>query len=88
MHKQHGFFIPDVEYLKDPEGLLTSLGLKVKRDFMSPYCNDLCHPFSCLEAVRKHMAAKGHYKVHYCDGGDDEEAESEEFYDYNSSYVD
>lgn len=29
MHKQHGFFIPDVEYLKDPKGLLTFLGLKV-----------------------------------------------------------
>lgn len=29
MHKQHGFFIPDVEYLKDPRGLLTYLGLKV-----------------------------------------------------------
>ena len=29
MHKQHGFFIPDVEYLKDPNGLLTYLGLKV-----------------------------------------------------------
>lgn len=30
MHKQHGFFIPDVEYLKDPEGFLTYLGLKVQ----------------------------------------------------------
>lgn len=29
LHKQHGFFIPDVEYLKDPKGLLTYLGLKV-----------------------------------------------------------
>lgn len=29
MHKHHGFFIPDIEYLKDPEGLLTYLGLKV-----------------------------------------------------------
>lgn len=29
MHKYHGFFIPDVEYLKDPKGLLTYLGLKV-----------------------------------------------------------
>lgn len=29
MHKQHGFFIPDVEYLKDPVGLLTYVGLKV-----------------------------------------------------------
>ena len=29
MHKQHGFFIPDVEYLKDVKGFLTYLGLKV-----------------------------------------------------------
>lgn len=88
MHKFHGFFIPDVEYLKDPEGLLTYLGLKVKRDFMCLYCNERCHPFTSLEAVRKHMAAKGHCKVHYGDGDEDEEAELEEFYDYSSSYVD
>lgn len=29
MHKKHGFFIPDSEYLKDPVGLLTYVGLKV-----------------------------------------------------------
>lgn len=29
LHKQHGFFIPDIEYLKDPKGLLTYLSLKV-----------------------------------------------------------
>ncbi|GKV48568.1 hypothetical protein SLEP1_g55367 [Rubroshorea leprosula] len=34
------------------------------------------------------MAAKGHCKVHYGDGNDDEEAELEEFYDYSSSYMD
>ncbi|KAI3468430.1 hypothetical protein Pfo_025093 [Paulownia fortunei] len=88
MHKQHGFFIPDIEYLKDPKGLLTYLGLKVKRDFMCLYCNERCHPFSSLEAVRKHMKAKSHCKVHYGDGSEDEEAELEEFYDYSSSYVD
>ncbi|KAF2283543.1 hypothetical protein GH714_011930 [Hevea brasiliensis] len=88
MHKRHGFFIPDVEYLKDPKGLLTYLGLKVKRDFMCLYCNDRCHPFNSLEAVRKHMVAKSHCKVHYGDGDDDEEVELEEFYDYSSSYVD
>lgn len=88
MHKHHGFFIPDVEYLKDPKGLLTYLGLKVKRDFLCLYCNDRCHPFNSLEAVRKHMVAKSHCKVHYGDGDDDEEAELEEFYDYSSSYVD
>ncbi|KAJ6800213.1 cytoplasmic 60S subunit biogenesis factor REI1-like protein 1 [Iris pallida] len=88
MHKRHGFFIPDVEYLKDPEGLLTYVGLKVKRDFLCLYCNDRCQPFQSLEAVRKHMVAKGHCKIRYGDGGDDEEAEFEEFYDYSSSYVD
>ncbi|KAK9946777.1 hypothetical protein M0R45_012223 [Rubus argutus] len=50
MHKHHGFFIPDIEYLKDPKGLLTYLGLKVKRDFMCLYCNDRCQPFNSLEA--------------------------------------
>ncbi|EOA26377.1 hypothetical protein CARUB_v10023355mg [Capsella rubella] len=87
MHKFHGFFIPDIEYLKDPKGFLTYVGLKVKRDFVCLYCNELCHPFSSLEAVRKHMEAKGHCKVHYGDGGDEEDAELEEFYDYSSSYV-
>ncbi|ESQ46437.1 hypothetical protein EUTSA_v10000189mg [Eutrema salsugineum] len=87
MHKYHGFFIPDIEYLKDPKGFLTYVGLKVKRDFICLYCNELCHPFSSLEAVRKHMEAKGHCKVHYGDGGDEEDAELEEFYDYTSSYV-
>ncbi|KAJ4844361.1 Cytoplasmic 60S subunit biogenesis factor REI1 1 [Turnera subulata] len=88
MHKQHGFFIPDVEYLKDPKGLLTYLGLKVRRDFLCLYCNDRRHPFNSLEAVRKHMDAKSHCKVHYGDDDEDEEAELEEFYDYSSSYVD
>ncbi|XP_065850557.1 cytoplasmic 60S subunit biogenesis factor REI1 homolog 1 [Euphorbia lathyris] len=88
MHKHHGFFIPDVEYLKDPKGLLTYLGLKVKRDFLCLYCNYRCHSFNSLEAVRKHMEAKSHCKVHYGDDDDEEEAELEDFYDYSSSYVD
>ncbi|XP_023536549.1 cytoplasmic 60S subunit biogenesis factor REI1 homolog 1-like isoform X2 [Cucurbita pepo subsp. pepo] len=88
MHKQHGFFIPDVEYLKDPKGFLTYLGLKVMRDFRCLYCSDNRLPFSCLEAVRKHMEAKSHCKVHYGDGDENEEVELEEFYDYSSSYVD
>ncbi|KAJ4890683.1 Zinc finger protein 622 [Raphanus sativus] len=87
MHKFHGFFIPDIDYLKDPKGFLTYVGLKVKRDFMCLYCNELCHPFSSLEAVRKHMEGKSHCKVHYGDGGDEEDAELEEFYDYSSSYA-
>ncbi|XP_008776891.1 cytoplasmic 60S subunit biogenesis factor REI1 homolog 1-like [Phoenix dactylifera] len=88
MHKLHGFFIPDVEYLKDPKGLLTYVGLKVRRDFMCLYCNERCHPFQSLEAVRKHMIAKGHCKLRYGDGGDDDDGDLEDFYDYSSSYLD
>lgn len=32
------------------------------------------------------MDAKGHCKVHYGDGGDDEEGELEDFYDYSSRF--
>lgn len=88
MSKKHSFFIPDIEYLKDPKGFLTYLALKVRRDFICLYCNERCSPFSSLEGVRKHMDAKSHCKVHYGDGGDDEEGELEDFYDYSSSYVD
>ncbi|KAG8074805.1 hypothetical protein GUJ93_ZPchr0006g42360 [Zizania palustris] len=88
MHKKHGFFIPDSEFLKDLNGLLTYVGLKVKRDFICLYCNDRCQPFLSLEAVRKHMDAKGHCKLRYGDGGVDEDADLEDFYDYSSSYAD
>ncbi|CAN6176981.1 unnamed protein product [Urochloa humidicola] len=87
MHRKHGFFVPDSEYLKDPNGFLTYVGLKVKRYFICLYCNDRREPFQSLEAVRKHMDAKGHCKLRYGDG-DDEDADLEDFYDYSSSYVD
>ncbi|KAJ3696219.1 hypothetical protein LUZ60_001596 [Juncus effusus] len=88
MHKKHGFFIPDVEFLKDAEGLLIYVGLKVKRDYTCLYCNDRVQPFQSLEGVRKHMEAKGHCKLRFGDGGEDEDADLEDFYDYSSSYVD
>ncbi|URE49529.1 hypothetical protein MUK42_25421 [Musa troglodytarum] len=83
MQKKHGFFIPDVEYLKDPKGLLLRVGISRARTVMID-----AHPFQSLEAVRKHMIAKGHCKLRYGDGGDDEDSDLEDFYDYSSSYVD
>ncbi|CAN6448159.1 unnamed protein product [Victoria cruziana] len=88
MHKEHGFFIPDVEYLKDPKGFLAFLATRVVRDFVCLYCHDRRQPFASLEAVRKHMISKSHFKVKYGEGGDDEDAELEDFYDYSSSYMD
>jgi len=61
--------------------------LQVKRDFICLYCNDRCQPFLSLEAVRKHMDAKGHCKLRYGDGGDDEDADLEDFYDYSSRFL-
>lgn len=66
--------------------LFLFFSLQVKRDFMCLYCNERCHSFNSLEAVRKHMGAKSHCKVRYGDGDDEEEAELEEFYDYSSRY--
>ncbi|KAI3733954.1 hypothetical protein L6452_13413 [Arctium lappa] len=89
MHKHHGFFIPDVEYLKDPIGLFTHLGLTVKRDYTCLYCKHICRPFESLEAVRNHMVAKSHWKLHYGDAWDkEEEGELDELYNYSSSYID
>lgn len=51
------------------------------------YCNERRQPFQSLEAVRKHMEAKGHCKLRYGDGGDDEDADLEEFYDYSSRFT-
>ncbi|CAN7009047.1 unnamed protein product [Brassica oleracea var. botrytis] len=36
--------------------------------------SELCHAFSSLEAVRKHMEAKSHCKLHYGDGDFEEDA--------------
>jgi hypothetical protein len=61
--------------------------LQVKRDFICLYCNDRRQPFQSLEAVRKHMEAKGHCKLRFGDGGDDEDADLQNFYDYSSRFL-
>ena len=88
MHKHHGPFIPHAQSLKDPEGLLSYLGLKVTNNFMCLYSNEKRKPFLSLEAVRKHMISKKHCKLHYGDGDEEEDSELDDFHDYSSSYVD
>lgn len=85
MHKQHGFFIPDTEYLKDPRGLLNYLGLKVTKGLLCLYCDERRKQFQSLEAVRKHMISKSHCKLQY--GHEGVEEELEDFYDFSSSYA-
>ncbi|EFJ13339.1 hypothetical protein SELMODRAFT_234873 [Selaginella moellendorffii] len=86
MHRVHGFFIPDAEYLKDATGLLSYLGSKVTKGFMCLYCDESGKQFQSLEAVRKHMIAKSHCKLRYGEGDGGAEEELEDFYDYSRSY--
>lgn len=86
MHREHGFFIPDVEYLKDTVGMLTYLGLKITKGHMCLYCDELRKQFQSLNAVRTHMIIKSHCKLRYGDGEGIAEEELEVYYDFSSSY--
>lgn len=85
MSRNHGFFIPDVEYCTDLEGFLEYLGEKVGEGMMCLWCNERSRQFYTLQAVQQHMQDKGHCKVLH-----EGEAlfEYSDFYDYSSSYPD
>ncbi|CAO3702375.1 unnamed protein product [Rhizopus stolonifer] len=76
----HGFFLPDIEYLEDPKGLVTYLSEKISNDFTCLYCNGRGKEWKSLVAVRKHMLDKGHCKMAYDESEDPEELLK--FYDF------
>ncbi|KAJ3115807.1 hypothetical protein HDU96_011085 [Phlyctochytrium bullatum] len=83
MATQHGFRIPDAEFVVDVEGLLEFLGVKVAVANLCLVCNGRGKAMHSLEAVRDHMVAKGHCKV----GGEEEEWEElAPFYDFSAAY--
>nr|CAB3268016.1 zinc finger protein 622 [Phallusia mammillata] len=81
----HGFFIPELKYLVDLEGLLMYLGEKVGVGNVCLWCNEKGHAFYSLKAVRTHMKDKGHCKM-FTDG--DAALEYADFYDFSPSYPD
>lgn len=83
MAETFGFFIPDVEFLVDLEGLLVYLGEKVKLGGYCLYCQKLFVPG---KPCQNHMVSKSHCKLRYENGIDGEEFE--DFYDFSSSYED
>ncbi|XP_075156168.1 cytoplasmic 60S subunit biogenesis factor ZNF622 [Haematobia irritans] len=85
MSETHSFFIPDVEYCTDVEGLLHYLGEKVAVYFICLWCNDRGKTFYSLDAVRKHMVDKGHCQMLHEGLA---LAEYSDYYDYSSSYPD
>ena len=81
----HSFFVPDLEYIDNLEGLITFLQKKVYEDCLCIYCNGKGRGFATSEAVRKHMIDKGHCMIDYSEEGQDEVSE---FFDFTSSYPD
>jgi pre-60S factor REI1 len=76
-----GFFIPDIEYLTDLEGLLGYLGEKVKLGGLCLCCQRQCKPG---RPCQNHMKDSSHCKIAFEEGVDLDEYE--DFYDYTSSY--
>lgn len=81
----HSFFIPDLEYCADIEGLVGYLAEKVGLHHICLWCNEKGKTFYSLRGVRGHMCDKGHTKMLH-------EgivlAEYAPYYDYSSSYPD
>ncbi|KIO31262.1 hypothetical protein M407DRAFT_19641 [Tulasnella calospora MUT 4182] len=85
MTRQHGFFIPDTEYLLDLPGLLTYLGDKIAVSNVCIWCNGRGRAFHSLDAVRKHMLDKSHCKIAY--DSQDDRLDVSDYYDFTSSYA-
>lgn len=85
MTTKHSFFIPDIEFCSDMEGLLRYLGEKVSQGFMCLWCNEKGRTFHSAAAAKAHMTDKGHCKMIYEGVA---LAEYADFYDYSSSYPD
>ncbi|KAM9970450.1 hypothetical protein ACTFIR_002306 [Dictyostelium discoideum] len=81
MAKEHSFFVPDIEYLADLEGLLRYLLDKVSIGNVCLYCNGKGKVCQSKDATQTHMRDMGHCKINT----DTEDGEDEiiEFYDYS-----
>jgi len=78
----HGFFIPDLEYVGDLEGLMSYLGEKVGAMRMCLWCNERSRVYTELRGVQQHMTDKGHCKIFH-EG--DAVLEYADFYDYRTA---
>lgn len=81
MFKKFGFYLPEAEALRDPEGLLQYLGAKLQYGHVPLYVTgDDPNPkqFKSLPAVQQHMVDTNQCKMVY----EGNEEEYEEYYDY------
>ncbi|GFN80466.1 Zinc finger protein 622-like [Plakobranchus ocellatus] len=85
MTTNHGFFLPDAEFIIDLEGLITYLGEKVGAGRMCLWCDEKGKRFHNTKDAQRHMIDKGHCKMLH-EG--DVVFEYADFYDYTPSYPD
>ncbi|KAI8910840.1 C2H2 type zinc-finger-domain-containing protein, partial [Gorgonomyces haynaldii] len=79
MAKEHSFFLPDMDRLEDPKGLVQYLGDKIAIANLCIFCNGKGRAMHSTEAVKAHMISKSHCKIPY---DDDLEEEIADFYNY------
>ncbi|KRZ16986.1 Protein disulfide-isomerase [Trichinella pseudospiralis] len=79
MSLRHGFFIPEVDYCCDLQGLISYLNKKVYSDFQCLWCRNKGKAFRSAVSVQTHMRDKCHCKLYH-----DEDAmlEYNDFYNY------
>lgn len=82
MTDAHSFFIPDIEYVSDIDGLIGYLAGKIIVGHICLWCNGKGKGFKSLKSVKQHMVDKGHCKILY-EG--DALGEFADFYDYSST---
>ncbi|KAI8967457.1 C2H2 type zinc-finger-domain-containing protein [Mycotypha africana] len=86
MSKNHGFFIPDIEYLFDCEGLISYLSYKINDQYLCLYCNGRGKLHKSSTAARQHMLDCGHCKMAYDETEDAEELLK--YYDFSTEEKD
>ena len=86
MTHTHGFYIPDIEYLTDVEGLLKHLGQQISVKNQCIFCGPKGRSLSSVEAVWKHMHDKCHQKIAY--DTEQQELAVADFYDFSETWMD
>lgn len=83
MSRQHGFFIPERDYLVDLPGLINYLSETIVVLHQCLFCHRMLHTAS---GVQTHMRDRGHCMIAY--STEDEQMDVGEFYDFRSTYSD
>lgn len=83
MGRFHGMFVPEKEFLVEPEGLIKYLYKKINKRHQCLKCHKVVHTAS---GIQTHMRDRGHCMIAF--ESDEELVEVGEFYDFRSSYPD